>query len=182
MIRSGCSGFLLLVTLGCRDEPATPVPPGDPAREVVLAGAPMLIGAGDIAVCGTRGDELTARLVDSVLTSDSAAKVETVVFTAGDNAYPSGADGMKNYFQRCFSPSWGRSRIIDRIRPSPGNHDYDTGSGAPYFAYFGARAAIREKVLQLRPWRLARDRAQQRALLLARHSGRGPGAGRLAAP
>jgi hypothetical protein len=26
------------------------------------------------------------------------------------------------------------------IRPSPGNHDYDSGSLAPYFAYFGARA------------------------------------------
>lgn len=141
MIRSGCSGFFLLVViLGCRDEPATPVPPGDPAQEVVLADAPILIGAGDIAVCGTRGDELTARLVDSVLTSDSAAKVETVVFTTGDNAYPSGADGMRNYFQRCFSPSWGKSRIMERIRPSPGNHDYDTGTGAPYFAYFGARA------------------------------------------
>jgi hypothetical protein len=99
-----------------------------------------MIGAGDIAVCGTRGDELTARIVDSVLTSDSAAKVESVVFTTGDNAYPSGADGMRNYFRRCFSPSWGKARIMERLRPSPGNHDYDTGSGAPYFAYFGASA------------------------------------------
>ena len=26
------------------------------------------------------------------------------------------------------------------IHPAPGNHDYDSGSGAPYFAYFGIRA------------------------------------------
>lgn len=126
------------MVLACRDEPATPVPPGGLAQELVLAGAPVMIGAGDIAVCGTRADETTARLVDSLLTADSAATVESVVFTLGDNAYPSGADGMRNYFQRCFSPSWGTARIMARIRPAPGNHDYDTGSGAPYFAYFGA--------------------------------------------
>lgn len=127
------------MVLGCsRDEPATPVPPGAAMQELILAGAPILIGAGDIAVCGTRGDELTARLVDSLLRADSAAKVETVVFTTGDNAYPSGAGGMQTYFRRCFSPSWGTARIMARIRPSAGNHDYDSGSGAPYFAYFGA--------------------------------------------
>jgi len=26
------------------------------------------------------------------------------------------------------------------IHPSPGNHDFDSGSGAPYFSYFGDRA------------------------------------------
>lgn len=125
------------MVLACRDEPATPVPPGGLAGELLLAGAPIMIGAGDIAVCGTRADEATARLVDSLLTSGIAATVESVVFTLGDNAYPSGEDGRRNYFNRCFSPSWGTARIMARIRPSPGNHDYDTGTGAPYFAYFG---------------------------------------------
>jgi hypothetical protein len=117
----------------------------------------MMIGAGDIAVCGTTGDEATARLVDSVLTADSVtmadsvltavstASIVSVVFTLGDNAYPSGARGYEDYFRRCFSPSWGAKRIMDLIRPSPGNHDYDTGTGALYFAYFGERAGSHGK-------------------------------------
>jgi len=99
-----------------------------------------MIGAGDIAVCGTSGDEATGRIVDSVLAADSAAKVHSEVFTLGDNAYPSGSGGVDNDFPRCFSPSWGRRRIMNVIHPAPGNHDYDSGSGAPYFAYFGNRA------------------------------------------
>lgn len=99
-----------------------------------------MIGAGDIAVCGTSGDEATARLVDSVLRVDSAAKIVSAVFTLGDNAYPSGPGGVNGDFQRCFATSWGKPRILNVIHPSPGNHDYDTGSAKPYFDYFGARA------------------------------------------
>lgn len=39
---------------------------------------------------------------------------------------------------KCFEPSWGQFK--GRIRPSPGNHDYMTDQGAPYYAYFGAAA------------------------------------------
>ena len=99
-----------------------------------------MIGAGDIAVCGSSGDEATGRIVDSVVKADSAAGVEIVVATIGDNAYPSGSQGVVNDFPRCFSRSWGSPRIMRLIYPSPGNHDYDSGSGAPYFAYFGDRA------------------------------------------
>jgi acid phosphatase type 7 len=99
-----------------------------------------MIGAGDIAVCGTGGDEATGRIVDSVLAADSTARIHSEVFTLGDNAYPSGSGGVDNDFPRCFSPSWGRRRIMNVIHPAPGNHDYDSGSGAPYFAYFGNRA------------------------------------------
>jgi hypothetical protein len=104
-----------------------------------------MIGAGDIAVCGTSGDEATGRIVDSVLAADSAAGVETAVFTLGDNAYPSGPSGVDRDFPRCFSPSWGTKRIMRVIHPSPGNHDYDSGDGGPYFAYFGDRAGPRGK-------------------------------------
>jgi acid phosphatase type 7 len=99
-----------------------------------------MIGAGDIAVCGTSGDEATGKIVDSVLAADSAIKVHSEVFTLGDNAYPSGSGGVDNDFPRCFSPSWGSTRIMNVIHPAPGNHDYDSGSGAPYFTYFGNRA------------------------------------------
>jgi hypothetical protein len=123
-----------------RDDNPTPTPTGAPPRELVIAGAPVMIGAGDIAVCGTSGDEATGRIVDSVLSADSAAKVHTEVFTLGDNAYPSGSGGVDNDFPRCFSPSWGTRRIMNVIHPAPGNHDYDRGTGAPYFSYFGKRA------------------------------------------
>jgi hypothetical protein len=105
----------------------------------------VLIGVGDIAVCGRTGDESSARIVDSVLAVDSAAGVETAVFTLGDNAYPSGSSGVDGYFPRCFSPSWGTKRIMSAIHPSPGNHDYDSGSGDPYFRYFGDRAGAHGK-------------------------------------
>jgi hypothetical protein len=132
---------LSALVLACsRDEPATPVPPGAAEEELVLAGAPIMIGAGDIAVCGTTADEATGRIVDSLLTTIGAAFVQRFVFTLGDNAYPSGSGGVNDYFRRCFSPSWGATRIMNLIRPAPGNHDYDSGSGAPYFKYFGDRA------------------------------------------
>ncbi|HEV7389257.1 MAG TPA: metallophosphoesterase, partial [Gemmatimonadaceae bacterium] len=43
-------------------------------------------------------------------------------------------------FERCFGTSWGKPRVLNVIHPSPGNHDYDSGSGQPYFSYFGDRA------------------------------------------
>jgi acid phosphatase type 7 len=99
-----------------------------------------MIGAGDIAVCGTNGDEATGRLIDSLLVADSIANIHTEVFTLGDNAYPSGSGGVEGDFPRCFAPSWGSPRVMRVIHPAPGNHDYDSGSAAPYFAFFGDRA------------------------------------------
>ncbi|HZD84396.1 MAG TPA: metallophosphoesterase, partial [Gemmatimonadaceae bacterium] len=132
---------VLVVLVSCsEDKNPTPTPPGAPPTEIAIPGAAVMVGAGDIAVCGTNGDEATARLVDSVLKTDSAAKIVGAVFTLGDNAYPSGLGGMKGDFQRCFAKSWGRQRILKVIHPSPGNHDYDTGNAKPYFDYFGARA------------------------------------------
>jgi len=132
---------LLLFTCYREEKPTQPPPPADaPAKEIALAGAAVLIGAGDIAMCGTIGDERTAMIVDSVLRDDSAAKVENAVFTMGDNAYPSGAHGTQDDFTRCFTPSWGTTRIMRFIHPSTGNHDFQTTSGPGYYAYFGDRA------------------------------------------
>jgi len=128
-----------LVVACSRDEPSQP-PSGAGAKEMALPGAVAVIAVGDIAVCGSRGDEATARIVDSLLTVDSVAGVQRVVLTIGDNAYRSVGVGPENALKRCFAPSWGTPRIMNVIRPSPGNHDYDSGTGAPYFDYFGARA------------------------------------------
>jgi hypothetical protein len=86
----------------------------------------VLVGAGDIARCGSSGDEETAAILDTI---------PGTVFTTGDNAYP---DGTVEDFANCYDPSWGRHK--DRTRPSPGNHDYHTASAAPYYDYFGANA------------------------------------------
>ena len=88
---------------------------------------PVLVGAGDIADCGSGGDEATAALLDSI---------GGTIFTAGDNAYPA---GTIRDFQDCFGPSWGRH--LDRIRAAPGNHDWETGDLTAYRDYFGAASA-----------------------------------------
>jgi hypothetical protein len=116
----------------------TPPPATAPASVVALTGAAVMIGVGDIARCDGNGDELTARIVDSILKADSIAKVPDVVFTLGDNAYTSGSTSQ---WTNCFTPSWGdkTKRIMRNIRPSPGNHEYYTTGADPYYKYFGDR-------------------------------------------
>ena len=93
---------------------------------VVDTGGVVLVGAGDIASCVSKGDEATARLLDSIAGT---------VFTTGDNVYPSGAAAE---FAACYEPTWGRHKA--RTRPAPGNHDYHTSGAAAYYAYFGDAA------------------------------------------
>lgn len=74
---------LILLIAGCSREekptPATALPPDQ--VESVLAGAPVVLAAGDIAVCGKGGDEGTASLVERNLAGDSARNVQSVVAT-----------------------------------------------------------------------------------------------------
>lgn len=91
----------------------------------------ILIGAGDIALCDQVGDSHTASTTQALLQQYPDA----AVFTAGDNAQVNGA--MIEY-THCFQETWGQ--FLDRIHPSPGNHDWYTDQGAPYFTYFGAAA------------------------------------------
>jgi hypothetical protein len=96
-------------------------------------GAVTLVGAGDIAVCGSNtSDTRTAQIVQQILLADSTA----IAFTLGDNVYP---DGSSAWFSSCYEPTWGAFRT--RTRPVPGNHDYyNNPKGEGYFAYFGANA------------------------------------------
>ena len=135
-----CLLMLLVLWSGCAPPVHTTPPPADaPAEEVALSGASVIIGAGDIAVCGSTGDDSTAAIVDSVLKADSAAKVEDAVVAIGDLAYQS---GTQRDFIDCWNGSWGDStkRIMKWIHPTPGNHEYVSAGAAPYFNYFGARA------------------------------------------
>jgi hypothetical protein len=86
----------------------------------------VLVGSGDIAVCGSADSEATARLLD---------RFPGTVFTTGDNAYPS---GTASDCRDGYDPTWGRHR--HRTRPTPGNHDYETSGATGYFDYFGTSA------------------------------------------
>jgi acid phosphatase type 7 len=109
-----------LAVVACGSDLKLPSAPG-PQDDIAV-----LVGAGDIAVCGTGGSMATGKLLDGQ---------PGTVFVAGDIAYP---DGTAQQFQECYDPAWGRHK--DRTRPSPGNHEYGSPGAAPYFAYFGANA------------------------------------------
>ena len=153
---------LLLLALPCAATvcfpPVRVTPPSADAsaEEVALSGAAVMIGAGDIGMCDSRGDDSTAAIVDSVLKADSAAGVEDVVFTLGDHAYES---GTTREFALCWGGSWGDTakRIMKKVRPAVGNHEYVSSGAAPYFKYFGARAGDPQKgyyAYDLGEWRV----------------------------
>jgi hypothetical protein len=86
----------------------------------------VVLAAGDIASCGTPGDERTAAILDTI---------PGLVLALGDNAY---TDGSEAEYRECYTPTWGRH--LERTRAAPGNHDYRTAGAAAYYAYFGERA------------------------------------------
>ena len=75
-----------------------------------VAKAPVLVGAGNIATCGSDNDLATAFLIDSI---------PGTVFTLGDNAYPR---ATATDYANCYAPTWGRFK--KRTRPVPGNHEF----------------------------------------------------------
>jgi hypothetical protein len=87
----------------------------------------VLVGAGDIVMCGYEGSEDTAELIERF---PGAA-----IFAAGDI---SNTKGTPEEYRDCVSRTWGR--FIDRIHPAPGNHDYQTSQAYGYFGYFGEAA------------------------------------------
>jgi hypothetical protein len=93
------------------------------------AGAVRITAAGDIASCQAgNAAKATGRLIRRAIDP-------SVALTLGDNVYPSGSSAQ---YAACYRPAWGSFR--GKTRPSPGNHDYETGSAAGYFGYFGRRA------------------------------------------
>jgi hypothetical protein len=133
VLRASFAGLSLLGVLGCEisapsegaGSASQPIP--TPPSFAAWPNEVRLTGAGDIAWCHwDRGDTATAKLLDTL---------PGTVFTAGDNVYPK---GTATQFATCYDPTWGRHKA--RTRPSPGNHDYETNAGGPYYAYFGSRA------------------------------------------
>ena len=95
-------------------------PPVQPQPE-----SEVLIGAGDIAVCGSPSDSATASLIRAT---------PGTVFTAGDNVYP---NGTLSEFRTCYDEAWGSFK--DRTRPSRQPRLQHQG-GTGYYAYFGSAA------------------------------------------
>jgi hypothetical protein len=85
-----------------------------------------LLAVGDIAFCGSSADEAVAKV---------ASSLPGTIALLGDNAYPNGSAAD---YAHCFDPSWRGLR--GRLRPVPGNHDYQTANATGYFSYFGAAA------------------------------------------
>ena len=109
------------------------VPPaGTVCGEPYRTPAPVtIVAAGDIAQCG----DAPAAASAAARTAALVAPQDALVLTLGDNAYDNGTPAE---FANCFHPTWGAFK--DRIRPSPGNHEYDTAGAEGYFGYFGAQA------------------------------------------
>ena len=61
----------------------------------------VLVGAGDIGLCGSPAVAATAQLID---------RIAGIVFTTGDNAYPA---GTAENFRDCYEPHWGTASRAD---------------------------------------------------------------------
>ncbi len=99
-------------------------------NEPVPAGATRVLAAGDIGECGGAAGE-TAEILEAV---------PGPFLALGDIAYPKGAP---QDYTDCYDPDYGQFR--DRTSPVPGNHDYMTDDGRPYFDYFGDAAGTPEQ-------------------------------------
>ena len=125
-------GLALIVTARLPSSPGVVSPGGSAgtAEPTALATTPtdtpegvILLAVGDIGYCDGSADELVGEL---------AASLPGTIALLGDIAYPKGSPSD---YARCFDPTWGPLR--DRLRPAPGNHEYETRGAAGYFSYFG---------------------------------------------
>ncbi len=123
-IRKAIAALAVVTLAGCAAGAIVSDPPGSEPGTVIYA-------VGDIGRCG-RGPA-----VASAAARTAALLKETTgaILALGDFAYPKGSE---RDFARCFAPTWGELKA--RILPVPGNHEYQTPSAAPYYAYFGAAA------------------------------------------
>jgi hypothetical protein len=95
-------------------------------------------GAGSASRCHQRATS------DLVVGLDPAA-----VLLLGDIQYE---NGTLPAFKTSFAPTWGR--LGARLRPSPGNHEYQTPGAQGYFTYFGAAAGPGYYSFDLGAWHL----------------------------
>jgi len=129
---------------------AGPTPSASPTPSTTVAPTPTAtptsvtaLVAGDVASCTSSGDEATAALL--------GAHNGTIIIP-GDIAYENGSTAD---FNNCFNPSWGPYK--SRMKPAPGNHEYNTAGATGYYGYFGAAAGDPAKgyyAYNLGAWRM----------------------------
>jgi acid phosphatase type 7 len=120
-LMNAMGGLLLAAACSGSAETSEPLPPPPVS----------IVAAGDIADCGSDGTQFP----EAHRTAALVQPTDALVLTLGDNTYPVGAP---TEFADCFNPTWGQFK--QRIRPSPGNHDYLTTDAGGYFGYFGPAA------------------------------------------
>ena len=141
----GASLVLLALAGGLSaTEKATTAKPSTAAAATPLP-APILAAVGDIACrpgrrrLGLPGQPRRSLSCHHAATAGVAARLRpAVVAVLGDAQYDRGA---LSEFRRSFALTWGR--FSGRLRPVPGNHEYETPGASGYFDYFGASAGPR---------------------------------------
>ncbi|MEV8376003.1 discoidin domain-containing protein [Kribbella sp. NPDC056861] len=92
---------------------------------------------GQTKVVAAVGDIANSCSGSSCPQAKTAARVKAIapdsILTLGDQA-----NGAYSQFTSYFAPSWGAMK--DKIKPTPGNHEYDDSAAAGYFRYFGNAA------------------------------------------
>ncbi|WBQ03617.1 discoidin domain-containing protein [Kribbella sp. CA-293567] len=93
--------------------------------------------AGQTKVVAAVGDIANSCTGSSCPQAKTAARVKAIspdsILTLGDQA-----NGAYSQFTNYFAPSWGP--LKDKVKPTPGNHEYDDSAAAGYFRYFGSAA------------------------------------------
>lgn len=133
------ASLVALVNCGA-SPPSGPTPPG--GGPPPPAASAQILAAGDIGECGF-GALKTGLLLD---------KLPGTLLALGDLAY---FQGSTVNFRDCYDPAWGRH--IDRTRPVPGNHEYETPGASSFYDYFGGLAGPRGLgyfAFTAGPWRI----------------------------
>ena len=134
-------GSLLLWGCGA-SSPAGPTPPPGSNQGPPVVTTATVLAAGDIGECGFGAIE-TGRLID---------RLAGTLLVLGDVAY---MHGTAANFRDCYDLAWGRH--LDRTRPVPGNHEYETPGASSYYDYFGGLAGNRGQgyyAFTAGPWRV----------------------------
>lgn len=106
--------------------------PGE-APAVVAAAGDIACDPGDPGFNG--GNGTTTRCKQKATSNLLVNSGLDAVLALGDIQYE---DATHAQFMASYDPSWGRVKSI--TRPVAGNHEYETGTAAGYFQYFGSAA------------------------------------------
>jgi chitodextrinase len=123
-VGSGDVGSTLVVVVTASNGAGSASAPSAATPVVTASADPVIAAAGDIACASaplTSGSSCHFGVTSDLIASDPSI---ADVLTLGDNQYECG--DYANY-QNYFDPTWGRFK--SKIRPVPGNHEYQTAPG-----------------------------------------------------